>query len=76
MILTVLNCVFREVACEIDGDNLVGLADNVESNTVCRNLCSEVNNCDYWSYFGPSSFPYVSTCFLFKNCSVLGTTLL
>ena len=64
------------VACEINSDNLVGVADNVESNTVCRNLCSEVNSCDYWSYFGPSSFPFVSTCFLFNNCSVLGTIVI
>ena len=64
-------CSVRDQTCEIDGDNLVSIAAEIPNADACREICSQLGNCDYWSYFGASSFPFVSTCILLNNCSVL-----
>ena len=64
-------CSVRDQTCEIDGDNLINVAEEIPSADACRQICSELADCGYWSYFGASSFPFVSTCLLLNNCSVL-----
>lgn len=65
-------CVSDYVSCAITGDNLVGLVDGVSSAEECRQFCEETpDSCEFYSYFGPASYPFDDACLLFSNCTTL-----
>ena len=65
-------CSYEDVTCAITEDNLVGLVEGVSSAGECRLICEESSDsCEFYSYFGPTSFPFTQACLLFSNCTTL-----
>ena len=54
-------------------DNVIGALGEVYNVDECRQACQDNStSCLLFSYFGPQSFPFVNTCFLYSYCTVLG----
>ena len=65
-------CSIEEASCEIQEDNLLGILSGISSAEECRQACeNNATTCEYFSYYGPTSFPFIETCLLFSSCPVL-----
>ena len=61
------NC-WTEAACLEEKNNLI-LTTVASSIQECQNYCSYRENCNYFTYYGPSVTPSLaSACLLFSNC--------
>ena len=66
-------CTIEGSTCEITDDNLVGIASDVSNVAECRQLCeNNTTSCSYFTYYGPSSFPFMDACVFYDDCAVLG----
>merc|ERR1719367_1018496 len=66
-------CYAEDVTCELQDDNLVGIIGDVSNLADCREECQDdnVTSCNFFTFFGPSSFPFVDTCLLYSTCETL-----
>ena len=65
-------CSIEEASCEIQEDNLLGILSGISSAEECRQACeNNSTTCQYFSYYGETSFPFIETCLLFDSCPVL-----
>ena len=60
-------CSAENVTCEIANDNLVGIVDGASNATECRDISEN----GYYTYFGPSGFPFTNSCLFFSSCEKL-----
>ena len=54
--------------CAIQDDNLIDSIAKVYTIEECKNICEEVDACQYITYFGSTSFPFVDYCMIFSEC--------
>ena len=65
-------CSVRDMACQLESDNVIGIINGVTSAEECKMECEdESNNCKVYSHYGPDGSPFVDSCLLFNNCEVL-----
>ena len=64
------NCSVEGQACAVGQDNLLTSHAGVESVQECGALCTDNLDCEFLTYFGPESFPFRNTCFLYSECSI------
>ena len=66
-----VTCASDNVACDVVDDNGFNGIDSiggVPSIEECRQLCYDVEECQFITYFGPDSFYVQETCFLLRSC--------
>ena len=61
-------CWLEDEACVIGPENLLSSLPQVPDLATCRQLCQDNNDCRFFSYFGPESFPYQGLCMLLSSC--------
>ena len=61
-------CWVEDEACLIGPENLISSLSEVPDVATCRQLCQDNNGCNFFSYFGPESFPLQELCLLFSSC--------
>ena len=65
-------CSVRDMACQLESDNVIGIINGVTSAEECKMECEDdSNNCKVYSHYGPDGYPFVDSCLLFNNCEVL-----
>ena len=64
-------CSVEKRMCKIHEDNFISSMSAIEVEK-CRQLCFDLDNCMYFSHFGPDSYPINNYCMLFSSCPVLG----
>ena len=62
-------CSAEDLVCEVQDNNLVGIISVVANLAECLETQNEAG---YVTYFGPSGFPFVSSCLFFSACDTLG----
>ena len=62
-------CSAENLVCEVQDNNLVGIISGVANLAECLETPNEAG---YVTYFGPSGFPFVSSCLFFSACDTLG----
>ena len=66
-------CSASDVACELEGDNVIEIIGGVSDVEECRQTCTENSTgCEFFSHFGGEGFPFRDTCMLFSECDILG----
>ena len=55
-------CYTDNMQCTLSGGNLVSTQTDVETMELCRAKCLEVEDCNMFTHFEPSSYPFVNTC--------------
>ena len=51
----------------------IGIANDVSNVAECRELCEDnTTSCAYFTYYGPSSFPFMDDCVFYDSCAILG----
>ena len=68
-------CSVEKRSCQIHEDNLMNSLSGIEVEE-CRQLCFDLNDCKYFSYFGPENYPLKDYCMLYSSCSLLETKIL
>ena len=63
-----VTCSNEGVECEINGDNLIDAVMHVPTLEECRQLCLDVKECNYETYFNETASPASNLCLLFKTC--------
>merc|ERR1719278_1668067 len=63
-------CWVEDEAC-LSGHNLLSSLSEVPGVVTCRQLCQEKKGCNFFSHFGPESFPLREMCLLFSSCDKL-----
>ena len=63
------NCSVEGQACVVGQDNLLTSHAGVESVQECGALCTDNLDCEFLTYFGPESFPFMKTCILYSECN-------
>ena len=64
-------CSVENRMCKIHEDNFISSMSAIEVEK-CRQLCFDLDNCMYFSHFGPDNYPIKNYCMLFSSCPVLG----
>ena len=62
------DCSTEGVECENIGDNLIDSVIHVPTLEECRQLCLDVVNCSFISYFDESASPVSNFCEMFTTC--------
>ena len=63
-------CSVEKRSCQIHEDNLMNSLSGIEVEE-CRQPCFDLNDCKYFSYFGPENYPLKNYCMLYSSCSLL-----
>ena len=65
-------CSATDMVCRLDNDNVIGIITDTASAEECEQNCKDSTaGCKVYSYFGKTGVPFVETCILFSECSVL-----
>ena len=62
-------CTANNVSCQIEGDNLLGIAADISDLNDCLDDAGTLPN--FVSHFGPAGFPFVNTCLYYSSCNAL-----
>ena len=63
-----VTCSNEGVECEINGNNLIDAVMHVPTLEECRQLCLDVVECNFETYFDETASPASNLCLLFKTC--------
>ena len=63
-------CSVEKKSCQIHEDNLMNSLSGIEVEE-CRQLCFDLDDCKYFSHFGPKNYPIKNYCMLYSSCSIL-----
>ena len=66
-----VTCSREGVVCEISENNLLDQVPGVPTLDMCRELCLDMENCQYLSYFDENATPVSGVCELFKTCEAI-----
>ena len=61
-------CSVEKRSCQIHEDNLMNSLSGIEVEE-CRQLCFDLDDCKYFSHFGPKNYPIKNYCMLYSSCS-------
>ena len=65
-------CSVLNMTCQLDNDNVVGIINGVTNQQECMDLCHDNStDCIVYSYYSSDGYPFVDTCLLFSNCTIL-----
>ena len=67
-------CSSEGVECDYDDDdtNMIDSVSQIYSEEECRQLCVDLQECDFITYFNASATPLSNFCRLFKTCDNTG----
>ena len=63
-----VTCSSNNTACENIDDNLIDAIGGIANVEECRQMCYNIDDCEFFTYYGNSSFPLRNVCFLFQTC--------
>jgi len=63
-------CPVENKFCQLHQDNLIDSISAIDIDE-CRQLCIDLNECKFLSYFGSNNYPIYDYCMLFSSCEVL-----
>ena len=66
-----VTCSREGVVCENTNNNILDQVPGVPTLDMCRELCLDVENCQYLSYFDQNATPVSGFCQLFKTCEAI-----
>jgi len=63
-------CFMEEAACQLDSTNFLGVYENISDIAVCKQLCKDTPNCDYFTHHQDKLVPsHYHTCYLLMYCT-------
>ena len=65
------NCSVEGQACDVGKKNLLTSYAGVKTVQECGALCTDNLDCEFFTHFGPDSFPFRNYCMLFSECGRL-----
>ena len=66
-----VTCSREGVVCEYGQDNLLDQVPGVPTVDMCRQLCIDMENCQYFTFFNENATPVPGFCELFKSCETV-----
>ena len=66
-----VTCSREGVVCEFTNNNVLDQVPGVPTLVMCRELCLDLENCQYLSYFDENATPVSGFCELFKSCETV-----
>ena len=66
-----VTCSSEGVVCDFSEDNLLDQVPGVATLDQCRELCLDVDTCQYISYFDQHATPVSNFCKLFSTCETI-----
>merc|ERR1712179_626908 len=63
-----VTCASNNTACDLHGDGFIDFFTGVEDIAECREICNNVDGCEFITFFGPDGFPLRDICQLFHSC--------
>ena len=65
-------CSVEELTCQLENNNVIGIISGILTAEECKQECQDnSNDCKIYSYYGQGGIPFVGTCILFNDCSIL-----
>ena len=65
-------CSVEELTCQLENNNVIGIIGGILTAEECKQECQDnSNDCKIYSYYGQGGIPFVGTCILFNDCSIL-----
>ena len=64
-------CSSDGVACDNTEENLLDQKTEVPTVDMCRDLCLDIEDCQFFSYFDESATQFPGFCKLFKSCETV-----
>ena len=61
-------CYSDGVACDYTNENIIDQITGVPTVDMCRELCIDIDDCQFFSYFNETATPFPGICELFKSC--------
>ena len=61
-------CSSGGIACDYTNENIIDQITGVPTVDMCRELCLDINDCQFFSYFDETATPFPGFCELFKSC--------
>ena len=63
-----VSCSNYNTACEEDAEDLLDITTGVLSQEVCRQICLDSTDCNYFTYYDVHSSPLRQACLTFATC--------
>ena len=63
-----MSCSSANVACDAHDDNVLDNFGGVTKIEECRQMCYDIDDCRFITFYGIDSFPFKETCFLLRSC--------
>ena len=60
--------------CDRNGNNMLDIKYHIKNEARCQELCSEITNCNFYTWFSSISDIFTHECFLFSDCGTLDTS--
>jgi len=62
-----VTCASNQTACDLHS-GLISSFSEIENIAECRQLCYDVHDCEFITFYGGNGFPYRNICQLFNSC--------
>merc|ERR1719334_143838 len=63
-----VTCASNNTACDVHGDSLINSFSGIHTIAECRQICYDVEDCTFITYYSGNGFPLRNFCQIFKSC--------